>query len=124
MDPRHPELALPRVKELVKQIDRIEKDIDGATTVHKIGELEREGSLTVQELCLVAPRVHEALMQVTRNRRSAIARGLVEKPVMVKLERPLTEEEGKKIVESISTDKTEVKPAKPKAKKTTKKAKK
>ena len=120
MDPRHPELALPRVKELVKQIDRIEKDIKEATTVHKIGELEREGTLTVQELCLVAPRVHEALMQVTRNRRSAIARGLVEKPVE---KSPEIASEG--VLEVIKVAKknaeTGVKKA---AKKTTKKAKK
>lgn len=124
MDPRHPELAISRMRELMKQYDRIEKDMAGATTSAKLAELEREGGLVIQEICLVAPRIHEAMMQTSRQRRHDLSRGVVEKPVMVKLERPLTEEEGKKIVESISTDKAdEPKPKKKTAKKkTTKKA--
>ena len=108
----------------MKQYDRIENDMAKATTSAKLAELEREGGLVIQEICLVAPRIHEAMMQTSRQRRHDLSRGVVEKPVMVKLERPLTEEEGKKIVESISTDKTdEPKPKKKTTKKnTTKKA--
>lgn len=69
MDPRHPELAVARMRELLTQYDRIEKDIKAATTTSELGRLEREGGLVVQEMCLVAPRVHEALMQTSRQRR-------------------------------------------------------
>lgn len=69
MDPRHPELAVKRMKDLISQYDRIERDIKAATTSAELGKLEREGGLVVQEMCLVAPRVHEALMQSSRNRR-------------------------------------------------------
>lgn len=135
MDPRHPEKVLPRMKELIEQFERVEKDISECTISNRLAQLEREGGLVVQEICLVAPRLHEGLMQDSRQRRHDLSRGIVEKPVMAKLERPLTEEEGKKIVESTSTDKTdepvnksiaEKKPAKKKTakKKTTKKAKK
>ena len=81
MDPRHPELAVARIKELIKQYDRIEKDMSESTTSAKLGELEREGGLVVQEICLVAPRIHEAMMQTSRQRRHDLSHGVVEKPV-------------------------------------------
>ena len=81
MDPRHPELAISRMRELMKQYDRIEKDMGKATTSAQLGQLEREGGLVVQEICLVAPRIHEAMMQTSRQRRRDLSRGLVEKPV-------------------------------------------
>ena len=81
MDPRHPEQALARIKELIAQYDRIEEDISHAVTSAKLGELEREGGLVVQEICLVAPRIHEAMMQSSRNRRRDLSHGIVEKPV-------------------------------------------
>lgn len=141
MDPRHPELAVTRLKELVAQYDRIESDMKKATVASRLAQLEREGGLVVQEICLVAPRVHEAMMQTSRQRRHDLARGIAfgytpeekvgkytkatigieEKPVMAKLERPLTEEEGKKIVESISADKVDEPVEKPKKKTTRKK---
>lgn len=122
MDPRHPEQAISRMRELMKQYDRIEKDMGNATTSAQLGQLEREGGLVVQEICLVAPRIHEAMMQTSRQRRHELSHGgVVEKPVMAKLERPLTEEEGKKIVESISADKTDEPVEKPKKKTTRKK---
>lgn len=77
MDPRHPEQAISRMRELMKQYDRIEKDMNAATTSAKLAQLEREGGLVIQEICLVAPRLHEAMMQVSRNRRRDINRGLV-----------------------------------------------
>ena len=123
MDPRHPELAVSRIKELIAQYDRIEKDITNATIANKLGQLEREGGLVIQEICLVAPRLHEAMMQASRQRRYELSHGIMEKPVMVKLERPLTEEEGKKIVESISTDKPDEPVEKPKKRGRKKKAK-
>lgn len=76
MDPRHPELAVARLKELLKQYDRIESDMKSATITSKLGQLEREGGLVVQEICLVAPRLHEAMMQTSRNRRHNLSRGI------------------------------------------------
>lgn len=81
MDPRQPELALPRIKELVKQYENLEKRISKVTVSNELGQLEREGSLIVQEICLVAPRLHETLMNTSRNRRTELANGIVEKPV-------------------------------------------
>ena len=77
MDPRHPELALPRIKELISQYERIESDISHATVSSKLGQLEREGGLVIQEICLIAPRIHEAMMQVSRQRRYDLSRGIV-----------------------------------------------
>lgn len=81
MDPRHPELAISRMRELMKQYDRVEKDMNKATTSAQLGQLEREGGLVVQEICLVAPRIHEAMMQTSRQRRHELSHGIVEKPV-------------------------------------------
>lgn len=81
MDPRHPELAVSRIKELIKQYDRIEKDMAKANTSAQLAQLEREGGLVVQEICLVAPRIHEAMMQTSRQRRHELSHGVVEKPV-------------------------------------------
>lgn len=81
MDPRHPEQAVSRLRELMKQYDRIEADIKKATIASQLGQLEREGGLVVQEMCLVAPRIHEAMMQTSRQRRHDLSRGVVEKPV-------------------------------------------
>lgn len=75
MDPRHPELAVSRIKELMKQYDRVEKDMNKATTSAQLGQLEREGGLVVQEICLVAPRIHEAMMQTSRQRRHDLSHG-------------------------------------------------
>lgn len=81
MDPRHPEQAISRMRELMKQYDRIEKDMEKATTSAQLGQLEREGGLVVQEICLVAPRIHEAMMQTSRQRRHDLAHPPVAKPV-------------------------------------------
>lgn len=77
MDPRHPELAIARMDELMSQFKSGLSKIRTETITNKIGAEERELSLVVQELCLVAPRLHEAMMQVSRTRRAAISRGLV-----------------------------------------------
>ena len=81
MDPRHPEHAISRMRELMKQYDRIEADMAKVATSAQLGQLEREGGLVVQEICLVAPRLHEAMMQASRNRRHDLAYGVIEKPV-------------------------------------------
>lgn len=81
MDPRHPEQAITRLRELMKQYDRIEKDMGKATTSAQLGQLEREGGLVVQEICLVAPRVHEAMMQTSRRRRHELSHGIIEEDV-------------------------------------------
>ena len=77
MDPRHPEQAVIRLRELMKQYDRIEEDIKKATVSAQLGQLEREGGLVVQEMCLVAPRIHEAMMQTSRQRRYDLSHGVV-----------------------------------------------
>ena len=77
MDPRHPELAVSRMRELLAQYNRIENDIKSATTTAALGGLEREGGLVVQEMCLVAPRIHEALMQTSRQKRHDLSRGIL-----------------------------------------------
>lgn len=69
MDPRHPELAVSRMRELMEQYDRIEKEMSTTTTSAGLGMLEREASLVIQEICLVAPRLHESMMQTSRKRR-------------------------------------------------------
>lgn len=76
MDPRHPEQAIARMRELMEQYDRIEKDMGKATTSAQLGQLEREGGLVVQEICLVAPRIHEAMMQTSRQRRHDLSHGV------------------------------------------------
>ena len=81
MDPRHPEQAVIRLRDLLLQYNRIESDMLSATTTAQLGQLEREGGLVVQEICLVAPRIHESLMQTSRQRRHDLSKGIVEKPV-------------------------------------------
>ena len=76
MDPRHPELAVARLKELIKQYDTIEERMAHATTTAQLSQAEREGGLVIQEMCLVAPRLHEALIQASRNRRHELTRGM------------------------------------------------
>ena len=93
MDPRHPEQAISRMRELMKQYDRIEKDMVKATTSAQLAQLEREGGLVVQEICLVAPRIHEAMMQTSRQRRHDLSHGVVEKPVENLQETPVIPEE-------------------------------
>lgn len=136
MDPRHPELAISRMRELMEQYNRIEADMNRAATSAQLAQLEREGGLVVQEICLVAPRIHEAMMQTSRQRRHDLARGnvydqmreyaataeRVDDPVEKSQEK--CEKEAPKQPEKC--DKTEVKPKKKTArkKKTTKKAEK
>lgn len=76
MDPRHPEQAISRMRELMKQYEGIEHDIMVETVSSRLAALERESSLVVQEICLVAPRLHEAMMQASRNRRHELSRGV------------------------------------------------
>lgn len=76
MDPRHPELAITRMEELMTQFDRVLSDIRSETISSKLGGLEREGSLVIQEICLVAPRLHEAMMQTSRSRRYDLTHGV------------------------------------------------
>jgi hypothetical protein len=63
------------MRELMKQYDRIEADMKSVTVASQLGKLEREGGLVVQEMCLVAPRIHEAMMQTSRQRRHDLSRG-------------------------------------------------
>lgn len=115
MDPRHPELALSRLKELIKQYDRIENDIAHATVSSQLSQLEREGGLVVQEMCLVAPRIHEAMMQTSRQRRVELTRQILI---------PSTDEETKKSLEFFKeVEKEEPKPKKKTTKKKTTKKK-
>lgn len=127
MDPRHPEQAVIRLRELMKQYDRIEKDIKEATVSAQLGQLEREGGLVVQEICLVAPRIHEAMMQTSRQRRHDLSRGILIEPQDTAVETPQGGMFEPEIVEKpVEKPVEEKKPAKKKTakKKTTKKAKK
>ena len=117
MDPRHPEQAISRMRELMKQYDRIEADMAGATTSAKLAELEREGGLVIQEICLVAPRIHEAMMQTSRQRRHDLAHGVLDEPQDTAVELPV-----EKYVEPNQAETVFIEP-KPRKKKTTKKKK-
>lgn len=112
MDPRHPELAVSRIKELIEQYDRIEKDMAKANTSAQLGQLEREGGLVVQEICLVAPRIHEAMMQVSRQRRHALTHGEIVGPThqIIAINEATTEEAEvvEKPVEELVKDKADV----------------
>ena len=43
MDPLHPETAVPRIKELSKQLDRVLSDFKKATTTGKLALQPRDG---------------------------------------------------------------------------------
>lgn len=97
MDPRHPEQAVIRLRDLMLQYNEIESKMLKATTTAQLGQLEREGGLVVQEICLVAPRIHEAMIQTSRQRRHEISRGLVnEIPEKVDIPEPVVNEKPKK----------------------------
>ena len=83
MDPRHPELAIDRIDELVSQYKGLLSNMRTCNVSSQIAGMERECGLVVQEICLVAPRLHEAMMQVSRTRRAALARGIVEETTEV-----------------------------------------
>ena len=124
MDPRHPEQAVIRLRELMKQYDRIEEDIKKATVSAQLGRLEREGGLVVQEMCLVAPRIHEAMMQTSRQRRHDLSHGVVEKPVEKSAPKPgmMDEATADKILDAVEKVAPAPKKKTTRKKKTTKKA--
>lgn len=126
MDPRHPELAITRLRDLMLQYDRIETDMNKATTSAKLAQLEREGGLVVQEICLVAPRIHEAMMQTSRQRRHDLSRGVIEKPVEKSTPKPgmMDEATADKILDAIEKVAPAPKKKTTRKKKTTKKAEK
>ena len=76
MDPRYPEVAITRIDQLVNQFKGIIDKINIETTSSRLGGIEREGALVVQEICLVAPRLHEAMMQASRQRRHDLSHGV------------------------------------------------
>lgn len=118
MDPRYPEQAVSRLRELMKQYDRIEEDIRKATIASKLGQLEREGGLVVQEICLVAPRIHEAMMQTSRQRRHELTH-----PITAEMLQPATQETIEKYVAPNQAETIIVEPKYKKKKKTSKKKK-
>lgn len=103
----------------MKQYDRIEKDMAKATTSAKLAELEREGGLVIQEICLVAPRIHEAMMQTSRQRRHDLSRGILVEPQDTVVELPVEKSATQIRKETISKKETVAK--KTTKKKTTKK---
>lgn len=141
MDPRHPELAISRMRELMAQYNRVESDMKKATASPQLAQLEREGSLVIQELCLVAPRLHEAMMQTSRMRRTDLARGVLLEPQDTAAEPPMEKqhseglaeiakqtenisEQVSEIADIVTEEVKETAKKKPAKKKTTKKAKK
>ena len=139
MDPRHPESAIWRMDQLAEQFKFVLDKINHASTSSKLGEAEREGALVVQEICLVAPRLHEAMMQSSRQRRHDLSRGVVEKPVEKSVEAAaakeyleksvmnseiklnMTDAEKKELKEKIEKEVPEIKEVVPKKKTTRKK---
>lgn len=119
MDPRHPELAIARMDELMSQFKSGLSKIRTETVANRIGAEERELSLVVQELCLVAPRLHEAMMQVSRTRRAAISRGLVASEYPNDTNNTLSNE----VYVAPNQAEVEIVEPKPRKKKTTKKKK-
>lgn len=99
MDPRHPELAIERMVDLMTRFNLITRDIKHSMTSAQISQLEREGGLVVQEICLVAPRLHEAMMQTSRQRRHDLSHGVVEKPVEKEEESTLVPPSVEKFIE-------------------------
>ena len=77
MDPRHPEQAIDKMDQLMVQFKTTLNNIRSSTVSSQLAQLEREGGLVVQEICLVAPRLHEAMMQASRQRRHDLSRGNV-----------------------------------------------
>ena len=103
MDPRHPENAIWRMRQLMDQFQFVLDKLNNETVSSKLGEAEREGSLVVQEICLVAPRLHETMMQASRSRRTELTHQIVI---------PATDEEVKKSVEFFKEVEEEEKPKK------------
>lgn len=121
MDPRHPEIALDRIDQLITQFKYILDNMRTTAVSSQLAKFEREGGLVVQEICLVAPRLHEAMMQVSRQRRHDLSRGIAEKPVEepVVIEKLVETELDKEVDEIL---KPLEKPKKKTTKKKTKKA--
>lgn len=109
MDPRHPESAVTRMEELMLQFKRVEEDMAAATTSAQLSMLEREGSLVVQEICLVAPRLHEAMVQSSRLRRYDLSHALVVPKVEEEKVEEKAEEEPEEVeeIDSETTPQTE-----------------
>lgn len=125
MDPRHPEIAVDRIDQLVNQFKRNLDNIRTATVSSQLAQLEREGGLVVQEICLVAPRLHEAMMQASRQRRHELTH-----PIAAKMLQPATQETIEKYVEDAveqytapNQAETVIVEPKPRKKKTSKKKK-
>lgn len=89
IDPRHPEMNIPRVRELFQQYNRVLDDMERATTSSQLNELEREGAAVVQEIYFVVPRLHDAMIQVSRQRRHDLAHGVLDKPQNTFVEAPV-----------------------------------
>lgn len=119
MDPRHPEVALTRIDQLVNQFKGIIDKINTETISSRLGQLEREGGLVVQEICLVAPRLHEAMMQASRNRRHELSHGITLPEVPAELLKEPTLEAVENYIEKAKEDFLE----KPKKRKYTRKKK-
>lgn len=80
-NPMKPETSLPRVKELVKEIDGLFKELGNAKSGIELDNLERKTTLFVNELVLTAGFLSNQTMQISRNRRTELANGVAEKPV-------------------------------------------
>ena len=80
MDPRHPEEAIDRIDQLITQFKHTLDNMRTASVSSQLAKFEREGGLVVQEICLVAPRLHEAMMQVSRQRRYDLSHGNIVGP--------------------------------------------
>lgn len=119
MDPRHPEKAVSRIKELYDQFVTVLDRIELSTTNAQMAELEREGTFVTQEMYFVVPRLHDALIQASRLHRQVMSRRPVEAPKMETpaksvekpVEKPESASEEAKVVESKTQPEAKKKPA-------------
>lgn len=73
MDFRKPKEAVPRIRELLKQYERVVDDMNKTTISSDISGLEREGILVIQEIGMTAPLLHDALMQYSKEARAGLS---------------------------------------------------
>ena len=104
MDPRYPEQAITRINELMAQYNQILSIMKTSSTSALLAEQERQGSLVVQEICLVAPRLHEAMMQVSRTRRFTLSHTPVEPTISADMLKAPSLETIEKYIEQAKED--------------------
>lgn len=78
-DPRHPETAMPRIKELIAQYDHLKKEMKDVVASADISHIERKGTLIIREIQLIVPRLRESLMIDAREARKEMHTRAIQK---------------------------------------------